>query len=89
MIINNIKIVKIILAKDGKSLSGTCKIDATYSDGVSVSEDMGDNFQMHAFINTEGFIESRSDAMIGGSETDALWLAVSTLSKDTLRNMTK
>lgn len=89
MLINKIEIFAFTIADDGKSLSGTCKVDAVYDDGVSISEDIGNNFQMHAFISENGGIMSRADTMIDGSEIDVIWAAVSDLSKSKLSERLK
>lgn len=84
MKINSIEIVSFKMAKNGKSVSGTCRVDATYDDGVHISEDIGENFQVHAFISEDGMIMSRADGMICGDEIDVAWSAVSVLSKSLL-----
>ena len=84
MIINNIEIVSFEVSSETKSLSGICKVDASYDDGVSISEDIGQNFQMHAFISDSGDVKSRADKMTDDEEIGQIWAAVSKLSKATL-----
>ncbi|MBK8187637.1 MAG: hypothetical protein IPK77_10610 [Cellvibrio sp.] len=81
MRINKIEVIFSSISET--SLSGTCKVDAAYDDGMHISEDVGCNFQMHACIEN-GIIVSRGDKMLDGSELDAIWLAVSDLSKKML-----
>jgi len=84
MNIKNITIVDFEVNEKLKSLSGTCKVEATYNDGFDIANDVGELFEMHAYMSDEGVIKSRGDLMITGDELDDVWKAVTALAKKTL-----